>query len=79
MTEFEEKNNDIERTIVDLKNQLQEAKKVKNNLKWQLKKIVKELEKFEAEMILLRRKTNEESFQSKLKSNSKTLDDILSC
>ena len=28
MTEYEEKNNDAERIIVDLKNQLQEAKKV---------------------------------------------------
>ena len=79
MIEFEEKNNDVERIIVDLKNRLQEAKKVENNLEQQLKKREKELEKFEVELILLRKKTNEESFQSKFKSSSKTLDDILIC
>ena len=38
MTEFEEKNNDAERFIANLKNQLQEAKKVENNLEQQFKK-----------------------------------------
>ena len=38
MKEFEEKNNDVERFIVDLKTQLQEAKRVENNLEQQLKK-----------------------------------------
>ena len=38
-----------------------------------------ELEKLEDEMIFVRRKTDEESFQSKFVSISKTLDDILSC
>ena len=50
-----------------------------DNLEQQLKKREKELKKFEAELILLIKKTNEESFQSKFKSSSKTLDDILSC
>ena len=79
MTEFEEKNNDVERIIGDLKNKLQEAKKVENNLERKFKKREKELENFEAEMILLKRNTDEEPFQSKFKNNSKTLDGILSC
>ena len=58
MTEFEEKNNDAERIIVDIK-------KVENNLERQLKNRERELEKFKDELILLRKKTNEESFQSK--------------
>ena len=79
MTKFEEKNNDAERIIADLKIQLQEAKNVENNLEQQLKKREQELEKFEAELILLIKKTNEESFQSKFKSSSKTMGVILSC
>ena len=58
MIEFEEKNNDAEIIIANLKNQLQEARKVENNLEQQLKKRDQELEKFEAELILLRKKTN---------------------
>ena len=41
---------------------LQEAKKVENNLEKQLKKRDQELKTFEAELVLLRKKTNEESF-----------------
>ena len=78
MTESEQKNNDVERIIVDLKSQLQEAKKVENNLEHEFKKREKELEKFKAKLILLGKNTNEESLQSKFKSSSKTLDDILS-
>ena len=79
MTKFEEKNNDAEIIIANFKNHLQEVKKVENNLEQQLNEREQELEKFEAEFILLRKKTNEESFQSKFKSSSKTMDDILSC
>ena len=75
----EEKSNDTERIIANLKNQLQEARKVENNLEQQLKKRKQELEKYEAELVLLGKKIDEESFQSKFVSNSKTLDDILSC
>ena len=56
---FEGKNNDAERIIVDLKNQLQEAKKVENNLEQQMKKREQELEKFEDELILIRKNKNE--------------------
>ena len=62
MTEFEEKNNDVERIIASLK-------RVENNLEQQLKKREQELENFEVELILLRKKTIEESFQSKFKSS----------
>ena len=72
MTEFEEKNNDAERIIADLK-------RVENNLEQHLKKREQELENFEVELILLRNNTNEEFFQSKFKRSSKTMDDILSC
>ena len=43
VTKFEEKNNDAERIIADLKNQLQEAKKVENNLEKKIKKREKKL------------------------------------
>ena len=79
MTEFEEKNNDAEIPIVDLKNQFREAKNDENNLEQQLKKREQELEKYEVELILLRKKANEESFQSKFKRSPKTQDDILIC
>ena len=59
MAEFAEKNNDAKRIIVDLKIQLQEAIKKENNLEQQLKKREQELEKFEVELILLKKKTNE--------------------
>ena len=78
MTEFEEKNNDAERIIIDLKNQLQEAKKVENNIEQQLKKREKELEKFEAELILLERRQMKNPFNQSLRVVQK-LDDILSC
>ena len=42
---------------------LQEAKKVENNLEKQLKKRDQELKTFKAELVFLRKKTNEESFQ----------------
>ena len=79
VTEFEEKNYDSERMIVDLKNQLQKSNKGENSLEQQLKTREQELEKVEAEIVLLRKKIDEESFQSKFVSSSKTLDDILSC
>ena len=79
MIEFEEKNNDAGRIIDDLKNHLQEAKKVENNIEQQLKKSEQELDKFEAELVSLRNKIDEESFQSKFKSSSKNMDDILCC
>ena len=79
MTEVEKKNNDTEIFVADLKNQLQEAKKVENSITQQLKKREKELEKYEAELVLLRKMINAESFQSKFVSSSKNLDDILSC
>ena len=61
MTKFEEKTNDVERIIAVLKNQPKKAKKVENNLEQQLKKREQELENFEAELIFLKIKTNEES------------------
>ena len=40
MIEFEEKNNDVERMIADLKNQVLEFERAENNLEQQLKKII---------------------------------------
>ena len=59
-TEVEKKNNDTKRIIFYLKNQLQVAKKVENNLEQQLKKRKQELEKCEVELVLLRMKIDEE-------------------
>ena len=59
MIEFEEKNNDVERIISNLKNQFQEALKAEYNLEKQLKEREKELEKLEDPLIFLRNKKNE--------------------
>ena len=53
MTKVEEKNNDTKIIIDDLRNQLQEAKKVGNPLEQHLKKREQELEKSKTELVLL--------------------------
>ena len=78
MTEFEEKNNDAERIIVDLKNQFLLAKKAENNLEQQLKRIIQESEMLKEDIMCLRNKLDEETVKSKFENNSKTLVEILS-
>ena len=63
------KNKDTKGIIADLKNHLQEAKKGEIVLEQQLKKREQELDKYEVELVLLRKTINEESFQSKFVSN----------
>ena len=53
MTKFEEKNSDVESNIVHLRYHLQEVKKVENSIELHIKKIGKELENFESEMIFI--------------------------
>ena len=53
MEEFEEKYNDTERIIVDLKNQFLIAKKDENNLEQQLKNRIQESERLEEEIMFL--------------------------
>ena len=47
MIEFEEKNNDAERKIADLKNHILEVKSTENNLEQQLKKRIQESKRLE--------------------------------
>ena len=63
MEQFEEKNNDVERIIADLKNQFLVAKKAENNLEQQLKRITQESERIEEEIMCLRNKLDEESIK----------------
>ena len=47
MIEFEEKNNDAEIMIVDLKNQVLEVERAENNLEQQIKKRIQESQRIE--------------------------------
>ena len=78
MIEFEEKNNDAERMIADLKNQVLEVKRTENNLEKQLKKKIQEFERLGQDIMHLRKKLDEESIKSKFEKVSRTLDEILS-
>ena len=78
MVEFEEKNNDTERIILDLKNQFLVAKKAEKNIEQQLKKRIQEFERLEEEIMCLRKKLDEEYIKSKFQKNSNILDEILS-
>ena len=78
MIEFEEKNNDVERMITDLKNQVLEVKSAQNNLEKQLKKRIQESERLEEDIMHLRKKMGEEYIKSRFENNSRTLDEILS-
>ena len=63
--------------IVDFKNQIQEAKKIEEDLELQLKKRIQNSERLEAEIIQLKKKCDEKYIKKKFVNNSKTLDDIL--
>ena len=64
MIEFEEKNNDAERMIVDLKNQVLEIERAENNLEQQLKKRIQESERIEEEIMHFRKRMKNLSNQS---------------
>ena len=74
MIEFEEKNNDVERMIVDLKNQDLEVERIENNLEQQLKKRIQKSKSLEEDIMNLRNKLDEECIKSKFENNSSTLD-----
>ena len=63
---------------MDLKNQLQEAKKTKADLVVLLKERIQYSEKLEKEIIQLRKGVDEKYIKSKFENNSRILDDILS-
>ena len=77
MIEFEEKNNDVERIIADLKNQVLEVERDENNLEKQLKKRIQEYESLEEEIMCIRKKLDEEYIKLKFEKISNTLDEIL--
>ena len=54
--EFEDKNNDAERIIVDLKNQFLIVKNAENNLEQQIKNRIQESERLEEDIMHLRKK-----------------------
>jgi chromosome segregation ATPase len=66
-----------EQIIVDLKTQLQEAKRIEEILSKRLNDKEQNCEKLEAEIVLLRRKLEKGTNLSKFESSSKILDDIL--
>jgi hypothetical protein len=63
--------------IVDLKTQLQEAKRIEEVLSKQLNDKEQNCETLEAEIVLLRRKLEKGTNLSKFESSSKILDEIL--
>ena len=65
------------KNITDLRNQLQEAKKSKEDLVVLLRRRIQDFEKLEKEIAQLREGVNETFIKSKFKNNSKILDDIL--
>ena len=71
------KNKQSSQIISDLNTQLQEAKKIEEDLDLQLKKRIQESERLEEEIMPLRKKLDEESIKKKFENSSKTLDDIL--
>ena len=75
LSKYQEETNQI---IIDLKNQLQEAKKIEEDLVVQLRKRLQDYEKLEKEIIQLRKGVDEKSIKSKVVNNSRILDDILS-
>ena len=76
--EKKSKDKESSQIIIDLKNQLQEAKKIEEDLDLQLKRRIQESERLEEEIMQLRKKLDEKFVQSKFENNSRNLDDILS-
>ena len=68
MIEFEEKNNDAKRMIADLKNQVLEVERYGNNLEQQIKKRIQESKRIEEDIMHIRKKLDEESIKSSLKT-----------
>ena len=75
---MQEKNKYSNQIISDLKTQLQEAKKIEEDLDLHLKKRIKGYERLEEQIMHLRKKFDEESIKPKFENISNTLDDILS-
>ena len=61
-----------------MKTQLQEVKKIEDDLDLQLKKRIQEYERLKEEVTHLRKKLDEDSIKSKFENSTKTLDDNLS-
>ena len=75
LSKYQEETNQI---IMDFKNQLQEAKKTKEDLVVLLKERIQYSEKLEKDIIQLRKAVDEKYIKSKFEKNSRILDDILS-
>ena len=78
MIEFEEKNNDAKRMIVELKNKVLEVERALNNLEQQLKKNITRIWKTWRRHYAPLKELDEESIKSKFENSSRTSDEILS-
>ena len=76
--EHKSKDKDSSQIIIDLKNQLQEAKNIEEDLVVHLKKRIQDSEKLGKYIIQIRKGVYEESIKSKFENNSMNLDEILS-
>ena len=70
-------NKESNQIIINLKIQIQEAKKIEEDLELQRNKRIQDFERLEGEISLLRKKLDEETLKSKFENSSKTLDGIL--
>ena len=71
------KNKHSNNAISELEIQLLEAKRIEEDLNFQLKRTIQESERLEEEIMQLRKKIDEEALKSKFEGSSKILDDIL--
>ena len=75
---MQEKEQIANHVISELETQLLEAKNIEEDLNLQLKRRIQDYERFEEEIMHLRKRLDEEAIKSKFENNSKVLDDILS-
>ena len=74
---MQEKEKNSNHVIRELETQLLEAKRIEEDLNLQLKRRIQDYERFEEEIMQLRKRLDEEVIKSKFENNSKLLDDIL--
>ena len=72
------KNRQSNHVISKFESQLLEAKNIEEDLNLQLKRRIHYSERFEEEIMQIRKMIDEEAIKSKFENNSKVLDDILS-
>ena len=71
------KNRQSNHVISELETQVLEANNIEEDLNMQLKRRIQYSERFEEEIMQLRKRLDEEAIKTKFENNSKVLDDIL--